>query len=316
MESREYRPSFHGTGGEFFWICAKNVLLTVVTFGIYWLWAKTNIRRYLYSQTELEGERFVYHGTGEELFRGWLKAVGLMIAILAVIGIASALIDSPLVLLGIYPVIVFFIFPLALLGARRYRLSRTSWCNVRFSFRGEYGEFLGVFIPGVLLCIITLGLYFPFFHMNVRRYLVERSRYGDTAFDFDGKGGEVFGRFLLMVLLIVPTLGIYYFWYSAWRHRYYWSHTSLGGARFESSVTGGGLFVLVLLNALITAVTFGIGTPWAMVRVSQFHCDNIRLVGSVDFSRIRQDAKPANATGEELSGMFDLDLVGADFFGI
>ena len=316
VENVELKPAFHGTGGEFFWICAKNVLLTIITLGIYAFWAKTNNRNYLYSQTDAGNGRFSYHGTGGELFGGWLKAVVFVAVIVVIIGVAARATDQPLVFIALYPIMLFLFFPLALLGARRYRLSRTSWRGIRFSFRGHYGDFLKVFIPGLLFTCLTLGLYFPFFHLNVRRYLVERTRYGDTAFDFDGKGGEVFGKFLLMVLLTPFTFGLYYYWYSAWRHRYYWSHTTFGAARFDATMTGGGLLVLTFVNQLLLVFTLGIAYPWTAIRTAKYFASNIALSGPIDFARIQQEAKQATATGEEMSGMFDLDLVGADFFGV
>src|SRR5260370_16227334 len=68
-------PTFHGNGGTLFGIHVVNVLLTIVTFGIYYFWAKTRIRAYLSGQTEIEGDRFAYHGTARELLLGTIKAV-------------------------------------------------------------------------------------------------------------------------------------------------------------------------------------------------------------------------------------------------
>ena len=44
---------FHGSGGSLFGIHVVNVLLTLVTLGVYYFWAKTRVRVYLMSQTEL-----------------------------------------------------------------------------------------------------------------------------------------------------------------------------------------------------------------------------------------------------------------------
>ncbi len=41
---------------------------------MYYCWAKTRVRRYLFSETAFEGDRFAYHGTGKELLLGFLKA--------------------------------------------------------------------------------------------------------------------------------------------------------------------------------------------------------------------------------------------------
>ena len=68
--------AFRGSGGELFKITIVNFLLTIVTLGIYYFWGRTRVRQYIYSQTEFEGDRFVYHGTGKELLIGWLKGMG------------------------------------------------------------------------------------------------------------------------------------------------------------------------------------------------------------------------------------------------
>ena len=56
-----------------------NLLLTIVTLGIYRFWAKTRIRRYLWSQTEFLGDRFEYTGTGKELLIGFLIVFAFLI---------------------------------------------------------------------------------------------------------------------------------------------------------------------------------------------------------------------------------------------
>src|SRR5712691_10481567 len=68
------RPRFHGVGGTLFGIHIVNVLLTLVTLGVYYFWAKTRVRQYLFGQTEIAGDRFAYHGNGKELLLGTLKA--------------------------------------------------------------------------------------------------------------------------------------------------------------------------------------------------------------------------------------------------
>lgn len=154
------------------------------------------------------------------------------------------------------------------------------------------------------------------FHVNVRRFLVENSYFGSEAFGFDGRGGDLFGRYLLALVLTPFTLGIYWFWYAAYRVRYYWSHTFIGDARFSSNMTGGALLGLALTNALLLVVTLGIAFPWVKARTIKFHCDCLALEGPEEFAAIRQEAIPAAATGEGLTEILDVELVGADFFGL
>jgi len=142
---RALRPRFHGDGGSLFVIHLKNLLLTIITLGIYSFWAKTEVRKYLYGQVSLAGDRFQYHGTGGELLKGWAKAFGIYIVIAVGSQIVSGTISvgigaSLAAVVGLFVLmsgIVFFLVPLALLGTRRYRLSRSSWRGIRFSFRGS-----------------------------------------------------------------------------------------------------------------------------------------------------------------------------------
>src|SRR4051812_35134108 len=81
--------------GALFRICYVNLILTILTVGIYRFWAKTRLRRYTWRHVSVGGERFEYTGTGKELLKGFLKAVLVLFLPLVLIGIAELLLDSP-----------------------------------------------------------------------------------------------------------------------------------------------------------------------------------------------------------------------------
>ncbi|HTB33618.1 MAG TPA: DUF898 family protein, partial [bacterium] len=66
--------SYLGDAGTLFGIQVVNLFLTICTLGIYHFWGKTRLRKYLWGQLEFEGDRFSYHGTAQEILRGWVKA--------------------------------------------------------------------------------------------------------------------------------------------------------------------------------------------------------------------------------------------------
>lgn len=66
---------FHGRAGEYFIICLTNVILCIITLGIYTPWAIVRSRRYVYENMELNGARFGYHATGLAIFLSWLFVV-------------------------------------------------------------------------------------------------------------------------------------------------------------------------------------------------------------------------------------------------
>ena len=51
---------FRGNGGEYFRIWIVNLLLTIVTLGIYSAWAKVRRLRYFYGNTYLDGHPFEF----------------------------------------------------------------------------------------------------------------------------------------------------------------------------------------------------------------------------------------------------------------
>jgi len=303
---------FHGSGGSLFGIHIVNMFLTVITLGIYYFWGKVRVRRYLLSESEFEGDRFAYHGTGKELLIGTLKAVLVFGVPLVLLGIIQEfLVEMPalkVVLRLVTYAAVLVLIPFAIVGARRYRLSRTSWREVRFSFRGRALDFIKLFVTGLLLTGITLGLYYPFFETRRHGFLVSHSYFGNQKFDFDGEGRKLFGSFLLAMLLFFPTLGLIWFWYLAKKQRYFWEHTSFATARFRFTVTGRRLFLLTLGNLLLIVFTLGLGFPWVMVRNARFAFRYLTLEGPLDLAGIQQEAQAATATGEALAGFLDLGL--------
>lgn len=304
--------AFRGRAGSLLGIHIVNVFLTLLTLGVYSFWAKARVRRYLFAQTELHGDRFAFHGRGLEMLVGFVKAIivfGLPLAALQYLphladaGRAVAVMAS----IAAYA-LVSLIIPVARTGARRYRLSRTSWRSIRFSFRGRTVEFVRIYVVGALLTVLTLGLYYPVFATRNQAFLVRHSHFGTARFNFDGRGTELLADFLYALLLSLPTLGLVWFWYVARQRCYFWNHTTLLTARFRATITGWRLFRLKLGNLLLILLTLGLGWPWATVRVARFWCRHLTLKGAVDLTAIQQEAQPASATGEGILGLLEADL--------
>ena len=78
MEQHETRQvTFYGEGAKLFGIYIVNILLTLVTLGLYYPWARAALLKYMYEESEFEGSRFTFHGTGKEMFIGFIKAIGI-----------------------------------------------------------------------------------------------------------------------------------------------------------------------------------------------------------------------------------------------
>jgi len=310
-ERGTYGLSFYGKGGSLFGIYIVNMIFTILTLGIYYFWGRVKVRSYMLSQAEFAGDRFAYHGTGKELLMGFLKVLVLFwIPILALFYGPELLGAGDVVTyvskgLGV-GIIVFFI-PVATVGVLRYRMSRTSWRGIRFSFRGQVKDFMKIFLGGWFLTAITLGFYYPYFITKQFAFMVSHSYFGTQKFDFDGQGRDLFKSYLLALLLTLPTLGLNWLWFQAKILRYLSEHTRFGQARFRSTVTGGRLLTLMLGNMLLLVVTLTLGRPWIMVRNARFTCRYLTLEGPLPLAEVRQEAQLASATGEGLASFLDLD---------
>jgi len=71
---------FHGTTREYFRIWIVNTLLTLLTLGVFFAWAKVRKRRYLRGCCELMGHRFDYRADPRRILLGNVIAVTLFFA--------------------------------------------------------------------------------------------------------------------------------------------------------------------------------------------------------------------------------------------
>ena len=308
-DGQERRLFFHGSGGSLLGIQIVNVFLTLITLGVYHFWGKVRVRSYLFSGSEFDGDRFAYHGTGRELLLGTLKAVLVFGLPIVGLNVIRDVLDVPLLLkfgAGLLSAILLFVFfPIAMVGARRYRLGRTSWRGIRFSFRGRVWEMIKIFIVGTFFTGVTFGLYYPFFLVTRQTFMVSHSYFGSERFGFDGRGQDLFGPYVISILLTLPTAGLCWVWYIARKRRYFWNHTAFGAARFSCTVTGAALLGLWAVNVLLLVCTLGLAWPWVRVRNIHFAYRNLALLGPLDLARIQQEAQQVSAIGEGLSGFFD-----------
>jgi uncharacterized membrane protein YjgN (DUF898 family) len=303
---------FRGSGSALFGVHVINLLLVLATLGVFFFWAKARVRNYLWSQSEFEVDRFAYHGTGRELLVGFAKAAVLFFLPVTALNTVPQMLEAatPVVVGAQVVVTVLFaiLIPVAMLGARRYRLGRTSWRGIRFSLRARTREFVWIWIRGWLLTALTLGLYYPVFLTNRERFFTSNTWFGSQRFGFDGRGRDLFWVWVGTLLLFLPTLGLSWFWFAAERQRYFAERTRFGGARFRSTVTAPRLAWLTLSTWAGLVATAGLAWPWLTVRTTRRGFSWLSLEGPLALETITQQAQQVTATGEGLAGFFDTDL--------
>ncbi len=214
--------AFEEPTGALAWRLALGAALTLLSFGFYRFWLRTQLRRILFSHLSIGGDRVEYAGRALEMLIGFLIAVsvlGLYIAAVAIIlnfaaiSIYDADAQAPtLVALAVgLPLVP--LWPYAIYRAYGYYLSRLSWRGVRFGVvKGAWG-YAGVAILWGLAQILSLGLLTPLAEFRLRQYLTRRMRFGDVPFALEGGLRDLAGAWAVVygfIALIVASFAAAY----------------------------------------------------------------------------------------------------------
>ena len=312
--AQNYQLEFKGQGSAFFGILIVNWILTVLTLGFYYPWARAKQLQYTYSHTTLNNESFYFSGTGAEIFKGFIKLIGMYLLFLVGYGLFVSYAESPILAIVLLYLCMIAIIPLILHGSLRYRMSRTSYRGIRFGYRGDRKELMVQFFRDILLTIVTLGIYSAWFSMNLRSYTHRHIRYGNVEFSNEARGGEYFILYLKGYLLTFLTLGIYSFWFQKDIFNYYIDKMELkqgeNRIKMHSTATGGAFFKLIITNFLLLIFTFGIASAWVEMRTLRFIFSHIQMTGNIDLSSVSQTETEYNdAFGEDAVDFFNIDMI-------
>jgi uncharacterized membrane protein YjgN (DUF898 family) len=198
---------FLGEEGAYWRLRIKGAALVVVTLGIYRFWLATDVRGFLWSNTEISGDTLEYNGLATELLVGFLFAV----AILVPLYMAFAVVALELDLVAVAPVLTGFALLLllgeyALYRARRYRLTRTVFRGLRFDQHGSPWRYACYALVCWAIVIVTLGLAYPWTSAFIERFKMRNTSYGDLQGRFEGSALSLFLRGLPMWLLVVGPI--------------------------------------------------------------------------------------------------------------
>jgi uncharacterized membrane protein YjgN (DUF898 family) len=331
--------AFRGSGGEYFRIWIVNLLLTIVTFGIYSAWAKVRRLRYFYGNTWLAGSNFNYHGEPIAILRGRLIAFGLFM-VYSVGGRISPALGA------ICALALFVAVPWLIVRSRSFKLRMSSYRNIRFRFVRDYRGAIAAIAGWGLATVLSFGLLFPYAQYKWQHFLVRNSSYGTTAFVPAFTGGafyRVYLRFAGALLLAIVVAGLaagmsmlrrpgandvgafgtvilvglmFYaivvvggIWVQTASFNLVHGETVLGPHRLRSELSPWRMVRVYGGNLLLIALTLGLYTPWAQVRIARARIDALALEvqGSLD-EFIAAEDREVSAMGEEIGEFFDFDF--------
>lgn len=231
-ETRSFE--FTGTGGEYFKIWIVNLILSILTLGIYSAWAKVRTNRYFYGNTRLEDGGFEYHASPMAILKGRLVAVLLLLVYV----FAGQLFPAA----GMaFAVLLLLASPWVIWRSIQFNARMTSYRNVRFGFDGAlqdaYRYLLAIpLIPLLTAAVIAAVLYFgtgtvgpqtalaligfavlatylliPFLQKAITAWYINNYRYGEGRLRADLSAGRYYLVYLCLLgwgLLIFAVIGV------------------------------------------------------------------------------------------------------------
>lgn len=338
---------FTGNAREFFGIWFVNLVLSVLTLGIYSAWAKVRTERYFYGNTRLAGAPFEYLANPVAILKGRLLAYAVAIALGLCAHFQIWVVYIPLILA------VLALLPWLIQRTLRFRARYSAWRGLRFRFvEGVYEAYVN-FMFRPMLGFITMYLLSPWVRMHQHDYLVTGHRFGGKRFRFAGDLGQYYTPFLIsiglgiaiyfvMVVLImglaiataalsgkaggepstavlasimVPIVAMYLALLALpvfLRTRYtnlMWNFASLGEHRFQSTLRARDVIWIYFSNGVAIVFSVGLLVPWAMVRLARYRAKHFVLLASGDLDRfVAEREHEEGAAGAELLDALDLDM--------
>jgi uncharacterized membrane protein YjgN (DUF898 family) len=334
---------FHGNGTEYFAIWIVNLLLSIVTLGIYSAWATVRTHRYFYSNTEIAGHRLSYLAEPMQILRGRIIAV-LLLASYMIISNFSPIAGVIVILL------IALLTPFIICLGVRFRMRMMAYRNVRFNFKMRFGRAFFIFLILPIMAIFTLYLAMPWVLKKIDEFLYENIEYGNKqfkpelaaseyyvaaiiasaiaivgmliigisfatgvgigGFDLESiSAGYIFTLFLLtlMYILIIVAATSYY---KAHIRNHVYNNTKIEAvANFESNVKFVPLMLLNATNYLMLIFTLGLAIPWVKVRNARFYAEatNVNVLVGINHV-VAQSGNQDSAVADEVIGAFDIDI--------
>ena len=344
-EPRRLPMEFTGRAGEYFGIWIVNLVLSVLTLGIYSAWAKVRTERYFYGNTRLGGSGFEYLASPIAILKGRLVAYAVAIVLGLTAHFGLLVVYLPLLLL------VLLLLPWLLQRTLRFRARYSAWRGLRFRFVNGVDDAYLNFLFRPMLQIPTMYMLLPWVRKHQQEYVVTGHRFGGLRFGFagdlgpyyipfaislgigfaayigmvaamfagvalsgaGGKGGEPGGWALAAMLgpvflayAVILVLPVFL------RTRYtnlMWANTRLGPHRFECTLRARDVIWIYFSNGLAIVLSLGLLVPWAMVRVARYRAAHFQMLALGDLDDFVAEAERAEgATSAELVDVLDLDV--------
>lgn len=219
--------TFTGDESEYFGIWIVNLLLSIVTLGIYSPWAKVRKKRYFYGHTWAADSNFEYHGNPIAILKGRI------IAVIALGLYSGASYYSPKIAQGIL-IILALLAPWLIARSMAFNAFNSSYREIRFHFKASYQDVLMAiwpfivmavvlfFLPhynpeedttptagewvAILLPLLVVLLVYPYIMGAIKRLQVNHSSYGSAPMAISASIGEFYKLYIIAFAIAIGGL--------------------------------------------------------------------------------------------------------------
>ncbi|MFA5950486.1 MAG: YjgN family protein [Hyphomicrobium sp.] len=197
-------------------LCIVNLFLKLMTLGVYGFWAKTEVRKRIWSAVRINGEPLQYTGTGKELLLGFAIIFGLILlpVILVSYGVVAAYGNAAAGPAQLATYALFFVLTgVGIYRAQRYRLSRTRWRAIQGSLPGSSLNYAWTYVWTALLIPLTAGWIIPWRTTKLQELITRDMHFGNHPFRFTAGAGPLYLRFAILwfmalILIVAAIIGV------------------------------------------------------------------------------------------------------------
>ena len=239
LSTTDVRKSFEFTGNsrEYFSIWIVNVLLTILTLGIYSAWAKVRTNQYFYGNTHLDNNTFRYLADPKQILKGRIIA-GIIFAAYYFSGLISP--TATIVAIGL----IMLLMPAFVVMSMSFQMRNSAYRNIRFNFEKDFKRAYALFtLPALMIAAYVSVITF-----------FQPDKAGQTVDDVPPDMLFMISSLPLIIMLLFP-------WWEFLLNRFKIAHASFGTEKFSflaNTRNYYGLYLKGFLIMMLAGIVFAI----------------------------------------------------------
>ena len=182
-------------------------IITGVTFGFGYPWAKCFVERWTVKHQTIDDERLAFNGNGAQLFGKYILWIVLTIVTFGIYGLWLTI------------------------KMKKWTVSHThikesnKAVEAKSVFDGKLIQLIGYNVLALLITVFSFGIAYPWAACLKLNWESKHTIVDGKRLCFNGNGAQLFGKYILWIVLTIVTFGIYGLWLTIKMKKWTVSHT-------------------------------------------------------------------------------------------